>query len=857
MDFAAEFSRLTGFSPLKWQTRLFTDCLSKGIIPASLDLPTGLGKTSVMAIWMLAIDSGAKLPRRLVYVVDRRAVVDQATTEAEKIKAASGDTALRISTLRGQHVDNREWLDDPAAPAIIVGTVDMIGSRLLFSGYGVSRKMRPFHAGLLGIDSLIVLDESHLVPPFERLMEAIETGTTLFGPQNETDREILPRFRLLSLSATGRERQGDAFSLNKDDQTDPIVNQRLQAKKRLTLVSAEQNKLVQKLTEEAWELSKQGTEPVRILIYCNERKVAVKVHAALEKRGKGIPGDNFQLLVGGRRVRERMDAARQLEQLGFLAGSSMQLTKPAFLVATSAGEVGVDLDADHMTCDLVPWERMVQRFGRVNRRGLGNARIIVVQEGEPKAKKAGEAEGTETTAIIAWRCCALFEELKNDDQGIDVSPGALLELKHRCAKDDNLRDLIEFATTPPPLYPPLTRALMDAWSMTSLEEHTGRPEIAPWLRGWNEHEDPRTVVVWRRYLPFRSDGPDVSSKEAEAFFTAAVPHLSEMLETESYQVHDWLKKRLTPTAEGIGTAAFVLNADGSLSKRLKLSEINSMDKKDAVAHLAGRTLVVDSRLGGLSQGLLEPGEKDEALAADNPESWQMEVSFLIEKVKGNVARQGAVLQFPLCISREGEVMEYLAISSRTSTEEGRSLASRPQLLEEHHSWTQDEIGRISKQLCLSQQYENALALASRKHDIGKIATCWQAAANAPDNNMYAKTAGPFIPSRLGGYRHEFGSLLAMLKDPELDQFPADLQDLILHLVATHHGRGRPVIPSQGCAEAPPSQLAAVVRDVALRHARLQKRWGPWGLAWWESLLRAADQRASRLNIERGAEHGQS
>ena len=50
--------------------------------------------------------------------------------------------SLPISTLRGQHVDNREWLDDPASTAIIVGTIDMIGSRLLFEGYGVARNMQ-------------------------------------------------------------------------------------------------------------------------------------------------------------------------------------------------------------------------------------------------------------------------------------------------------------------------------------------------------------------------------------------------------------------------------------------------------------------------------------------------------------------------------------------------------------------------------------------------------------------------------------------------------------------------------------------------------------------------------------------
>ena len=177
------FHALTGNAPLEWQERLFRDHFLNDDIPATLDLPTGLGKTSVMAIWYLAMKAGACLPRRLVYVVDRRAVVDQATTIADEIKNRSGDNALCVSTLRGRHVDNRAWLADPVAPAIIVGTVDMIGSRLLFSGYGVSRKMRPYHAGLLGADTLVVLDESHLVPPFERLLEAIEDGARMFGPR--------------------------------------------------------------------------------------------------------------------------------------------------------------------------------------------------------------------------------------------------------------------------------------------------------------------------------------------------------------------------------------------------------------------------------------------------------------------------------------------------------------------------------------------------------------------------------------------------------------------------------------------------------------------------------------------------
>lgn len=254
----SQFKTLTGFSPLSWQSRLFSEYFEKGEIPAAVDIPTGLGKTAAMALWLIARAGGAQLPRRLVYVVDRRAVVDQATEfadllcekldspEAADLKKALelGDRSLPISTLRGQHVDNREWLEDPASTAIVVGTVDMIGSRLLFEGYGVSRKMRPYHAGLLGADTLVVLDEAHLVPPFEKLLEAIEQGSNQFAARAETDRKLIPPFKLLSLSATGRERTGSPFRLEDCDiEEDKVVKQRLIARKTIGIVPANEEKL--------------------------------------------------------------------------------------------------------------------------------------------------------------------------------------------------------------------------------------------------------------------------------------------------------------------------------------------------------------------------------------------------------------------------------------------------------------------------------------------------------------------------------------------------------------------------------------------------------------------------------------
>ena len=70
-------------------------------------------------------------------------------------------------------------------------------------------------------------------------------------------------------------------------------------------------------------------------------------------------------------------------------------------------------------------------------------------------------------------------------------------------------------------------------------------------------------------------------------------------------------------------------------------------------------------------------------------------------------------------------------------------------------------------------------------------------------------------------------------------------DLALHLIAAHHGQARPAIGIDGCDGLPPSAGAARAYEVGRRFVRLQRQWGPWGLAWWEALLRAADQRASR------------
>lgn len=88
MRFENFFHCITGHSPFPWQIRLY-EKFAAGEFPSSANIPTGLGKTSVVVIWAIALAlNPEKVPRRLVYVVNRRTVVDQTTTEVENMRAA-------------------------------------------------------------------------------------------------------------------------------------------------------------------------------------------------------------------------------------------------------------------------------------------------------------------------------------------------------------------------------------------------------------------------------------------------------------------------------------------------------------------------------------------------------------------------------------------------------------------------------------------------------------------------------------------------------------------------------------------------------------------------------------------------
>ncbi len=929
-DFAAAFAALTvedgkGFTPFKWQMRLLR-CFMDGDVPSAVDVPTGLGKTAVMALWLIARAAGADVPRKLVYVVDRRAVVDQASRFAtllrENMPPAVAqdlhleDAPLPISTLRGGFADNRKWLEDPSKPAIVVGTIDMVGSRLLFEGYGVSRRMRPYHAGLLGVDTLFVLDEAHLCPPFEALLRQIEKcRDSMFGPSGAQVQRarFVPRFRLMSLSATGRDvvsagRPTDhgVFRLKDEDQAEAVVRQRLRASKRLALIEhAADGNLPEELARKALHLGYRES-PRRVLVYCDKRTDAVAVKAKIDweikarQKRSSVLGES-ELLVGERRICEREALEDWLDTKGFF-GESRPPDASTFLIATSAGEVGVDLDADHMVCDLVAFERMVQRFGRVNRRGRdGYSANIDVVYVPPKplkanAKAPAKAKHEQETETFRARKDVLNLLPRGADGRLDASPSAVSTLR------STDRTKVESASTPAPLFPALTRPLVEAWALTSLKEHEGRAAVAPWLRGWEEEEEPQVSVVWRQHLPRLRRGDEFTAPPtlvAEFLETAPI-HATEKLEALRSHVTDWLKKRvqrLDAAANDHERAvrkneivALVVDRAGDLVDSATLGDVLAMYRPKAKLKggtrykldqwersLAGATLIVDYRVAGIAAGMLDEKADAAPSTADGQENWLgtdratahghagfQAVKFGIVKLAADADEEGLAAakevegwqflrSFETDFDGAGNVQSGLAVfkaegDQSNGNDEDKSILSRPQALRDHAEQVATATRTMAERFGLPIAEADALERAALLHDDGKAARIWQEAMNAPaENRPYAKTCGGGDWRRLGGYRHEFGSLLLAQRQA----LPDESRDLTLHLISAHHGYSRPLIPTAGCEDAAPSVLDAAAGEAALRFARLQKQYGIWGLAWLEAILRAADASASRAWDQRG------
>ena len=817
------FVRLTGQSPFPWQMSLYRE-FAACRFPSCCDLPTGLGKTSVIAIWLIArILHPEHIPRRLVYVVNRRTVVDQTTFEVERLRE-SLDTctfiplesrAMALSTLRGQYADNRDWSTDPSRPAVIVGTVDMIGSRMLFSGYGVGFKAKPLQAGFLGQDALLVHDESHLEPAFQNTIEGVVAEQHRSG-------EWRP-LRVMALSATARSAvpASSVLRLTAEDLRHPIVGQRLHAHKAIHLdpVDDEKKLLADAIVRKAVAHGRSGGA---VLVFATKVDDVVTIAARLRKDGLAC-----QQLTGTLRGLER-DALAKSDPVfqRFLPPKSRNPSIKAVegtvcLVCTSAGEVGVDMSADHMVSDLSTFERMAQRFGRVNR--------------------YGERDDT--------RIDVIYPEKFDEDHQLTPARKATLDLLRRLDGDASPLNLgtldasaRQAAFAPPPRVPPVSDILFDAWSLTSIREPLpGRPPVAPYLHGLAEWEPPETQVAWREEVGVVTGELLDQYQPADLLDDYPLkPH--ELLRDRSDRVFKHLE---TLTKRHPDHPVWILDDQGGIDT----TTMRVLTDKSQKERINNCTVLLAPSVGGLTDGMLDGGSEsanDVSHVADgsgrrirlytNDSEWEAKTAGMrcVRRVLFNTGED------------DGEGSTRWDWFESAALEGGRS-AARPVLLTTHVNDVVNEATRIVTALPLPPQIRAAIIVAAQLHDHGKRRERFQVTLG---NRQYpdvllakAGRTGARLPEP---FRHEFASLLDARKETTFEVLDDDMKDLVLHLIAAHHGRGRPHFTSDEAFD--PDAQSAVADTLAIeiprRFARLQRTYGRWGLAYLESLLRAADWTAS-------------
>ena len=976
------FRAVHGVEPFAWQRALAQRVIEGPGWPAAVDVPTGFGKTAALDVAVVALASQADLPpaertapTRTFLVVDRRLLVDQAFDRARRIAAAletsqdeavrqvaealrrvgGGPRPLEVVRMRGGVTWSWRWLASPAQPAVIAGTVDQFGSRLLFRGYGVGERLRPIDAALCGRDALVLLDEAHLAPA---LVATVHRARAL---EARAEAGVLPRRAprpvLLSATLRGPEaREPEVLRADAEAERSEAARRRFSASRRLALcelgVRARDGRLAlaRTLAQLAARMALgEGGGIERIAVIANTVEAA---RAAFEELRAAV-GDraDVELLVGRCRgfEREQRGLADRIREAFGAVETRPARPRPAALVATQTIEVGADLDVDLLVTEAAPLDALLQRLGRLNRLGLrGRAEAVCVFA--PALHAEDPVYGDAIARTWEWlRDRAGAEPVVLDPRRPSAEGAPWLEL--------GLRDLaslvgpgdLEACAARPAETPVLVAPHLDAWARTSPPPDPDQP-VEPFLHGLDR--GPAEVsICWRTALP---------SLEAWRAELDALP----VREEERVEVPLWAARRflrglpLGPLADlegmvepaegeaGWGIAAVVQRVDGTVERL-----------SDPEALRPGDTVIVDPSAGGhdpwgwtgapgmvpdvadlvprrlpvirVRPGVLAwaTGEEPAAFRSRlmQPESSRQDLAegLLQEALAGARAREDAdpVLRH---WADHAERMLRLLTEGRATVKApgGRDLASELGLLVQargravddqagdegesgtsfapvpvplsRHSRDVGERARVFAGLLgLSSELVRAVELAGLLHDAGKAERRFQVMLHRGDpdrleasgvvlakSGMDPADRATFRRARIlarvpAGWRHEAASLA--VAERVLEAVPDVDHELVRHLVAAHHGYARPLFPPvedtvrvellgvDGVVDSARSGAGTLneawrllagalgtgnveVDHVDWRGPRrlvtLCRRYGWWGLALLEAIVRLADMAVS-------------
>lgn len=1013
-DFAAFMRACHGRDPFPWQVSLVAGVLATRHWPDLVDVPTGLGKTSMIdaAVFVAAATvgqtGGERLGRRrCFFVVDRRIVVDEAYQHAARIatvlaraeregdRGVLGEVAaglrnyaprargelLPVTRMRGGISWASAWLDRPDRPGIVLGTVDQVGSRLLFRGYGVSDRRRPIEAALTGTDALLLIDEAHLSTALLATLDAARRRDRLGVP--------VPGCSVVRLSATGAPARR-AFAMDVDaHRADAEAWLRLTAAKTLTIREATVKDCPRVLADEAQQQVARlvGCQPAEgaaptVLLVCNTVDRARAVHALLHKQtsARTAPLDaDCHLLIGRSRPVDRPQLQETI--LARFGAARPAARRVAILVATQTVEVGINLDADALITESASWDALVQRLGRLNRLGRFNDRFpgagpavaVIVHDGQANAPVYGTAR--DATWQVLQRVVTAAA-----DSGIDVSPLACRDLSAGTFGDDRYRQT-------PTEVPVLLRPTLDAWVQTSPVPMLD-PPIEPYLHGFAASSAP-VQVLWRDGLvsndpmddPFADGGAELAADSIDAMLTQCPPRTAETVEVPFHAVRQWLAGQpvdpvsdLDAAVDPGGQRKPVREPLRALARRADLRAQPGRAGPDTPTRWQwvdagqlhpGDQIVVPAERGGLDQYGWAPADQDAVrdacelvtflpsrsrrggtLRLDAQLSRRLGLrdapatqvaALVIELNDDEAARTGGQLQRighdlakalpdepPAESGWNAEAWRQLrawAASGRLRTVElvdpamavaagsdlrtwgllltgpvpdptgvstglttgperddeetaASSVSTGPVPLTVHHTAVRHRCAEIAANLGLADELSVVLEDAAGWHDLGKTEDRFQIMLHHGDACQAALALEPLAKSGLdpadrlawrraaqlsglpAGARHEaWSAALVQAYLAQTGGYQGD-QDLLIHLVASHHGYARPL--ARLVHDPAPRPVTTLVNDLKVtvdsgatvdldqpgRFVRLNDRYGRWGLVLLEAIVRCADMTVS-------------
>lgn len=971
-DFTTFFRGIWGYDPFPWQGRLAALADDSGW-PEWITLPTGTGKTTAIdiAIYNLARQAGRPIgertaPVRIIFAVNRRIVVDEAYERAKIIanrlkealatpndllhpvalalQSLSGlpeGSPLETYPLRGATFTDHSWARTPTQPLVISTTLDQLGSRLLFGGYGVSPYARPIHAALLANDALLILDEAHTAKAFSQTLHSVAKLRL------KAKEPLQLPFAAVQLTATPPDWVESPFSLEDEDRHHPVIQARLSASKPAELAPVVEGakgkprhkKLADEMALKAIEYLTAGHR--RILIVVNRVATAEALEARLNPaKGKKDHDAEVLLLTGRLRPLDRDVLIERLTNNYQLKASSPTDDVPKLiLIATQCIEVGADYDFDALITELAPLDGLRQRFGRLNRQGrnIPAPAAIFAPEEALDSSKPDPLYGDCLPSVWTW-----LPLWKNEQDRVDFGLDAIR------APIQGTTDLGRLLA-PAPDAPILLEPHLDIFCQTSPEPHVS-PDPALYIHGPGR-SFPEVSVVLRA---------DISGSADPLEILKAVPPIgTEAATIPLYLARAWLEK--PANASDVGGDAPEETGEGwsrgevSVDFAFRFSEGQVQRILNSNELLSGDTLVLSSQTPLEHLAKLFP-------VPSVAESWtldQYERAYLLSRDRVSIRFHVGVIEWLLESiadhNARTRIREIIQLLFATDEEEDRWLfreadwtAAMPELaslialhLPADHlqksvwshaafhqngcsrpksdwkavpypkgtfdgviftnrsrvgatPWPYDpaDLGRqgngddqsvrldehsgaVSHRAAtnakgLPANLVQTLCDAGAWHDLGKLDPRFQAMLHGCSilglgTKQHLAKSGRSSPTlekhfrNLSGlpqgFRHELLSALIVEQSKMSDTHPE--RELLLHLIASHHGRCRAMAPVVHDPSPEPFDvtvdgesirfggkdcpLAHIASGVTEHFWDLNRRFGWWGLPYLESLLRLADQ----------------